>query len=399
MQRIVIVGGGLAGFEAARALRSQGFAGDLVMLAAEQEPPYDRPPLSKDVLAWRDVSLHFDMSAVPDLDLRLGTPATGLEPGAVLDRRRTAGRATASCSRSGRTPSRCRGRTTLRTLADAHRLRDSLRDGRRGGHHRRGMDRRRGGLRRRGERLLGHRLRGRRLTAVGCTAAGPRDAHRRSGTSSWASTSGSVSGSMTCPLSVPTSCWPASVRVRPPASSPTALSSCATATVRSSSTTGCGRRCPASSRSVTARPGGRRGTTPACGSSTGTPRCTRRPWRPRYCWLGRADVDVEPYDPVPYFWSDQFGHTHPVRGAPRRQSDRRVDRCEEARLGGRLVPRHRGRPAAHRPGRRRPSARPDPGAPPHDGRDADRPGEVRRRRPCRSRPAPWGESRAATVAG
>ena len=84
MERIVIVGGGLSGFETARALRGQGFAGQLVMLAAEPEPPYDRPPLSKDFLAWRDVSLHFDVSAVPDVDLRLDTAAVGIEPGCVL---------------------------------------------------------------------------------------------------------------------------------------------------------------------------------------------------------------------------------------------------------------------------------------------------------------------------
>lgn len=125
MQRVVIIGGGLAGFESARALRGQGFIGEIVMLAAESEPPYDRPPLSKDVLAWRDVTLHFDLSAVADVDLRLATPATGLEPGAVL----TDGGAIeydAAVIAVGATPISLPGTTTLRTLADAHRLRDSL---------------------------------------------------------------------------------------------------------------------------------------------------------------------------------------------------------------------------------------------------------------------------------
>ncbi len=39
-----------------------------------------------------------------------------------------------------------------------------------------------------------------------------------------------------------------------------------------------------------------------------------------------AESDVDPYDPVPYFWSDQFGHTIQYVGH-RGASDRRVDRC------------------------------------------------------------------------
>jgi 3-phenylpropionate/trans-cinnamate dioxygenase ferredoxin reductase subunit len=125
MQRIVVVGGGLAGFEAARALRTQGFSGELVMLAAEDVPPYDRPPLSKDVLAWRDVHLYFDVSVISDFDVRLGTPATGLEQGAVITE---AGRL--ECDgvvlAVGADPISLPGTTTLRTLADAQALRDSL---------------------------------------------------------------------------------------------------------------------------------------------------------------------------------------------------------------------------------------------------------------------------------
>ncbi len=125
MRRIVIVGGGLAGFEAGRALRTQGFDGELVMLAAENEGPYDRPPLSKDVLAHRDVSIHFDLAQVPDLDARLGVAATGLESGAVITE---SGRV--ECDGAviavGADPIALPGTTTLRTLSDAHALRDSL---------------------------------------------------------------------------------------------------------------------------------------------------------------------------------------------------------------------------------------------------------------------------------
>jgi 3-phenylpropionate/trans-cinnamate dioxygenase ferredoxin reductase subunit len=44
----VIVGAGLAGAKAAEALRHEGFDGRLVLIGAEPERPYERPPLSKD---------------------------------------------------------------------------------------------------------------------------------------------------------------------------------------------------------------------------------------------------------------------------------------------------------------------------------------------------------------
>src|SRR5690606_33579826 len=50
-QRIVIVGGGAAGFAAAEMLRRRGFAGDLTLFSADSELPCDRPNLSKDYLA------------------------------------------------------------------------------------------------------------------------------------------------------------------------------------------------------------------------------------------------------------------------------------------------------------------------------------------------------------
>ena len=47
---VVIVGAGLAGASAAETLREQGFSGPLTLVGTEVEPPYERPPLSKDYL-------------------------------------------------------------------------------------------------------------------------------------------------------------------------------------------------------------------------------------------------------------------------------------------------------------------------------------------------------------
>ena len=50
MESIVVAGGGAAGVAAAEALRAEGFAGPLTLVCGEPELPYDRPPLSKQVL-------------------------------------------------------------------------------------------------------------------------------------------------------------------------------------------------------------------------------------------------------------------------------------------------------------------------------------------------------------
>jgi len=51
LQRIVIVGGGAAGFAAAEMLRREAFGGDIVMLSSDTDAPVDRANLSKDYLA------------------------------------------------------------------------------------------------------------------------------------------------------------------------------------------------------------------------------------------------------------------------------------------------------------------------------------------------------------
>jgi 3-phenylpropionate/trans-cinnamate dioxygenase ferredoxin reductase subunit len=74
MDRIVIVGGGAAGLAAAETLRQEGYAGSLTMVCDEPELPYDRPPLSKQVLtgAWPADRTRFREAAhYADLGVRL----------------------------------------------------------------------------------------------------------------------------------------------------------------------------------------------------------------------------------------------------------------------------------------------------------------------------------------
>jgi len=125
VQRVIIVGGGLAGYEAARALRQQEFSGEIIMLAAEDEPPYDRPPLSKDLLLGRDPRVHFDLSAVPDVELRLGQPARALSPGQVDTDSETL-TADAIVLAVGADPIPLPGAVTLRTHSDAQSLHEQL---------------------------------------------------------------------------------------------------------------------------------------------------------------------------------------------------------------------------------------------------------------------------------
>jgi 3-phenylpropionate/trans-cinnamate dioxygenase ferredoxin reductase component len=78
---IVIAGAGLAGLRTAEELRAKGFGGPITLIGAEPRPPYDRPPLSKKVLTEADPpdpSLKADFAAL-GVDFRPGAPATGLD--------------------------------------------------------------------------------------------------------------------------------------------------------------------------------------------------------------------------------------------------------------------------------------------------------------------------------
>jgi len=131
VQRIVVVGAGLAGARSVQELRAQGFRGELVLVGAEPHLPYDRPPLSKDVLRGKVDSTALDVPwAELNVQLRLRTAATGLRDG-VLETERGElaydGLVLATGARA-RLPALLAGPSThvLRTLDDALRLRAAL---------------------------------------------------------------------------------------------------------------------------------------------------------------------------------------------------------------------------------------------------------------------------------
>ncbi|NOP98541.1 MULTISPECIES: NAD(P)/FAD-dependent oxidoreductase [Mycolicibacterium] len=82
-----IVGGGLAGAKAAEALRDNDFDGHVVLFAAEDQLPYERPPLSKEYLAGKKKLDDFTVDPAAwyrdhNVDLRLGTEVTAVNAAA-----------------------------------------------------------------------------------------------------------------------------------------------------------------------------------------------------------------------------------------------------------------------------------------------------------------------------
>ncbi|MCZ1002898.1 FAD-dependent oxidoreductase [Streptomyces mirabilis] len=80
--RIVIVGASLAGLRAAETLREEGFTGSLTVVGDEPCAPYDRPPLSKQVLLGKAPAdtTALPMRRDPDADWRLGWPPPAWTP-------------------------------------------------------------------------------------------------------------------------------------------------------------------------------------------------------------------------------------------------------------------------------------------------------------------------------
>ena len=81
----VIIGGGLGGAKAAEALREKGFDGKVVLIAAEEHLPYERPPLSKEFLAGKktlgDFTVHdSEWYRQNKIELRTSTEAVAIDP-------------------------------------------------------------------------------------------------------------------------------------------------------------------------------------------------------------------------------------------------------------------------------------------------------------------------------
>ncbi|MES5823033.1 FAD-dependent oxidoreductase [Streptomyces sp. RG80] len=80
-QRVVVVGAGMAGVQTAVALREQGFTGTVTLIGAEPHQPYDRPPLSKAVLLGKAEGSAFDVDfEALGIELELGREVLGVRP-------------------------------------------------------------------------------------------------------------------------------------------------------------------------------------------------------------------------------------------------------------------------------------------------------------------------------
>ncbi|WP_402461580.1 NAD(P)/FAD-dependent oxidoreductase [Isoptericola aurantiacus] len=133
---VVVVGAGLAGAQTAAALRAHGFTGRLTLLGDEGVPPYDRPPLSKELLTrpapvWLSDDLGVDVAVLAD-DFRPDDPAVELLPGpgvrTASGERLLADAVVLACGSRPVLPAGWDA-DVLHTAADADRLRHDLRPG------------------------------------------------------------------------------------------------------------------------------------------------------------------------------------------------------------------------------------------------------------------------------
>jgi NADPH-dependent 2,4-dienoyl-CoA reductase/sulfur reductase-like enzyme len=144
VNKVVIIGGSLAGIRAASSLRDEGFAGTVTLVGAERHHPYDRPPLSKQFLAgkWGEPRIELLGAEKLDalaLDLRLGKAALSLDADAhtvTLDDESVVSFdkaivATGSHPRMLRGVEESESIMTLRTLDDSRRIASMIGEGKR----------------------------------------------------------------------------------------------------------------------------------------------------------------------------------------------------------------------------------------------------------------------------
>nr|WP_128429207.1 FAD-dependent oxidoreductase [Streptomyces cyaneus] len=80
-RKVVVAGAGMAGVQTAVALREQGFTGTVTLIGAEPHQPYDRPPLSKAVLLGKAEGSAFDVDfEALGIELQLGREVLGVRP-------------------------------------------------------------------------------------------------------------------------------------------------------------------------------------------------------------------------------------------------------------------------------------------------------------------------------
>ncbi|WP_033385399.1 FAD-dependent oxidoreductase [Sporichthya polymorpha] len=134
MNHVLVVGGGLAGSRMCEELRDRGHSGRITLVSAESHQPYDRPPLSKDVLrgTFSSTTLPVDYAEL-DVDLLLGVRATELRVAdhlMVTDAGEIAydGIAIATGADAVRLPGDGE-QLTLRSIEDSLALRERLRPG------------------------------------------------------------------------------------------------------------------------------------------------------------------------------------------------------------------------------------------------------------------------------
>ena len=142
---VVIVGASLAGLRTAESLRDNGFAGSITLIGDEESLPYDRPPLSKQFLRgeWNAERIELrpgaDLRERLKLELRLGTHADHVDPfrrtlvlhgGETLNFDRLVV-ATGARARTLPAASAHSSAHVVRTKADSSRLREALEPGHR----------------------------------------------------------------------------------------------------------------------------------------------------------------------------------------------------------------------------------------------------------------------------